>query len=531
MVVILSLLRGNFNYCSYQPESSGEHIIGLCNYRATSAPALCRSAFPPGKRGEQAENRPARQHGLPHGRPVCHNTADGNYRYISPRFYGDISMATIAPFAGIHFRPDLPLAEVIAPPYDVLSPAQQAALYERHEQNIVRLILNRDAPDVRYHNAAQWLRDRLADGTLVQDATPALYEYVQKFAHPHDPARIVTRTALFVALKLEPYAAGVVLPHEETHPKAKADRLEVMRTTFANPEPIYGLYEDPNLTVAKSLDAVRPAEPLLKAAFARANVPDSEQHLIYRHDGACLLSDLEEWFASRRVWIADGHHRYETALNFQREQREKDGNPSDLQPYDFLLIGLSAFDDPGLVVLPTHRLIKNIEASRLEELPLLLERYFTVQVVSQAAAREWIKTEAAGERRFAALLPDKAYQLTLRDLSLMDSAVSEPHCEAWKRLDVSILQTLVLDRCLNISWQALAHTPDVAYTRDEAEAVEKVASGAFQIAFLLQNPAVTEVRDVASAGDKMPQKSTFFYPKLWSGLVLRSLRPTGGGTA
>ena len=445
-------------------------------------------------------------------------------------------MAQIAPFAGIHYAPSAPIAERIAPPYDVLSPAQQDALYQRDPANIVRLILNKEqendnAEQNRYTRAAAWLRESLANGTLVQDDAPALYEYIQKFEHPLNPQQIVSRRTLFVALKLEPYASGVVLPHEETHPKAKADRLELMKAARANPEPIYGLYADPQQTVAKSLDSMR-GEPLLRAVFPGKTAPDAEQHLIYRHTDDCLLSDLEEFFGPRRIWIADGHHRYETALNYQREQGTGNKEPenadngkqsSSLVPHDYILIGLSAFEDPGLVVLPTHRLIKNISAERMNELPLLLERYFMVHIMETGAAREWIKLEVPNEKRFAILLAGKAYALALRDGGIMDTAVETPHCEAWKHLDVSILQTLVLDRTLGIGWQELAHTPDVAYTRDEEEAVQKVASGEYQIACLLQNPQVTEVRDVAAAGDKMPQKSTFFYPKLWSGLILRSL--------
>ena len=449
-------------------------------------------------------------------------------------------MATIAPFAGIHYTSDAPLSELIAPPYDVLSPAQQDALYAKNLRNIVRLILSKeqagDAANAnRYTRAADFLRESLASGVLVQDEKPALYEYIQRFEHPANPEQMVSRRTLLVALKLAPYSDGVVLPHEETHPKAKTDRLNLMQTTQVNAEPIYGLYEDPNQTVAQSLDALREsAELILRADFPGQTAPDAEQHRIYRHTDACLLSDLEEFFGPRRVWIADGHHRYETALNYQAEgkkegrdrRKEGRGDAAALQssPADFILIGLSAFEDPGLVVLPTHRLIKNVSASRREELPLLLERYFHVAILTGEKARGWLKTEVAGEKRFVVLLPEeKAYALTLRDLKTMDSAVTVPHCAAWKHLDVSILQTLVLDRCLGIGWQDLAHTPDVAYTRDEAEAVSKVANGEFQMACLLQNPQVTEVRDVASAGDKMPQKSTFFYPKLWSGLILRSL--------
>ena len=437
-------------------------------------------------------------------------------------------MAQIVPFAGIHFDPSrVPLAKVIAPPYDVLSPAQQDALYAQHPANIVRLMLNKaeagdDAAHNRYTRAAAFLHACLADGTLVQDPEPALYEYIQIFEHPLQPERKVERTTLFVALKLEPYENGVVLPHEETHPKAKADRLNLMRATHSNPEPIYGLYEDPTRTVAQSLAATRPTEPLLRAVVPGKTGPEAEQHLVYRHTDACLLSDLEEFFGSRRVWIADGHHRYETGLNYRTEMRA--GNEEGpAQPADFLLIGLSAFEDPGLVVLPTHRLVKGISQERLEQLALHLDRYFHVRTLPLAAAREWIKEEIAGEKRYVVLTQGSHYALTLRDLAQAEAAMQEGHCAAWRHLDVTILQALVLDRTLGISWQELAHTPDVAYTRDEEEAVQKVLGGEFQLACLLQNPTVTEVRDVAAAGDKMPQKSTFFYPKLWSGLVLRSL--------
>ena len=437
-------------------------------------------------------------------------------------------MAQIVPFAGIHFDPRcVPLADVIAPPYDVLSPAQQEALYAQNPANIVRLMLNKEQPDDdathnRYTRAADFLHACLADGTLVKDPEPALYEYLQIFEHPLQPERKVERRTLFVALKLEPYERGVVLPHEETHPKAKADRLNLMRATHSNPEPIYGLYEDPTLTVAKSLDAVRPAEPLLDAAVPGKTGPEAERHLVYRHTDACLLSDLEEFFASRRVWIADGHHRYETALNYRKEVRGENEDAPAL-PADFLLIGLSAFEDPGLVVLPTHRLVKNIAPARMEQLALQLDRYFQVRTLPLAAAREWIKEEVPGKKRFVVLTQQGHFALTLRDPAQAEAAMQEGHCAAWRHLDVTILQALVLDRTLGISWQELAHTPDVAYTRDEEEAVQKVLSGEFQLACLLQNPTVMEVRDVAAAGDKMPQKSTFFYPKLWSGLVLRSL--------
>jgi uncharacterized protein (DUF1015 family) len=439
-------------------------------------------------------------------------------------------LAEIYPFKGIHYdAARVPLDRVIAPPYDVLSPAQQSDLYRQDPRNIVRIILNRTEPgdddtNNRYSRAAAFLRDWLAEGVFVEDAGPGYYEYVQRFAHPDHPGRAVERRTLFVGLKLEPYEKGVVLPHEETHPKAKADRLELMRATRANPEPIYALYEDPSHAVAGLLAPSRgEAEPLLRATVPAAEGGLPDEHIVYRHAGADLADALAEFMAPRRVWIADGHHRYETALNYRRERRQQDGDPSGIRGYDSLLVGLSAFEDPGLVVLPTHRLVRNVPADRMGALLPQLQRYFQVRSLSTDRALEWIRTEEPQATRFALLHAGGAFGLTVRDMRQAEAGAAEGHCEAWKRLDVTILQTLVLDRTLGISWQALAHTPDVAYTRDIDEAVAKVASGEFQIACLLQNPTVEEVRDVAAAGDKMPQKSTFFYPKLWSGLILRSV--------
>ena len=210
----------------------------------------------------------------------------------------------------------------------------------------------------RYTRAAEFLKSWLVDGVMVQDDVPALYEYAQSFEHPLYRGKLVWRTTLFLGLKLEPYENGVVLPHEETHPKAKADRLLLMRATEANPEPIYGLYEDPAKAVARTLQEARSGEaPLLRAVFAGKTLPDSEQHFIYRHTDPHLISNVQEFLAPRRVWIADGHHRYETALNYQRERAAAETSDGE-HAYDYLLIGLSAFEDSGLVVLPTHRLVK-----------------------------------------------------------------------------------------------------------------------------------------------------------------------------
>lgn len=435
-------------------------------------------------------------------------------------------MADILPFPGIYYNTDKvgELEAVVGPPYDVLNADEQNALYEASPYNFVRIMLNRpeagdDAESNPYSRAGGFLNDWLASGALVEDEVPALYIYRQEFTNPADGARY-TRTGLFCALKLEPYSAGVVLPHEETRTKAKQDRLNLMRATQSNPEPIFGLYEDAdNVLPALLTEALEASSPFLEATT------EGDTHRVWRIDDAGLIEQIQAFLADRRVWIADGHHRYETGLTYRDERRAEGENAQRPTPnaYDYLLIVLTAFNDPGIVVLPTHRLVKNIPDSRLQDLYLQLERYFIVEPVHPEELAERMKADVTqGVHRFGLFMPDKAWVLTLRDVGVMETAV-EGHVDCWKQLDVSILQALVLDRSLGIPTASLATTPDIGYTRDWDDAITRVKSGEYQLAFLLNLPTADEVRQVASAGDKMPPKSTFFYPKLWSGLLMRKV--------
>lgn len=432
-------------------------------------------------------------------------------------------MAEIIPFQGIHFAQEKigDLGSVVAPPYDVISPTQQSILYAASAYNVVRIILNRPEPnDDEAHNpytrAAFYLESWLNAGVLVQDEKPALYVYCQEFTNPADGARYL-RTALFCAMKLEPYAAGVVLPHEETRTQAKEDRLRLMRATRANTEPIFGLYEDPEGVVVRALESGLADTPDQQVTV------EGDHHSIWRVEKPEAITAVQQFLRPRPVWIADGHHRYETALTYRDERRAAEDNPKGPREYDYILTGLVSFTDPGLVVLPTHRLVKNIPAGQLEQLYLQLERYFTIESVVPDKVAARMKAEpGSGIHRFGLVQRGRSWVLTLRDEALMDAA-AEDRSPVWKRLDVSILQALVLERSLGIPASSLATTPNVGYTRDMNEALSAVHSGEWQIALLLNLPTADEVRRVASAGDKMPPKSTFFYPKLWSGLLLRML--------
>ncbi len=431
-------------------------------------------------------------------------------------------MAIIRPFKGIHYNTNLvgSLDQVISPPYDIITPMQRDALYARGEFNFVRIILNRPEPgdnsvEVPYLRAAHYLETWLETGVFVLDDENSFYVYEQEFTNPLDGERI-SRIGLFCVLKLSPYEDGVVLPHEETRKKAKEDRLQLMRATSANTEPIFGLYEDEKNSVRSELmQAMQASNPMLTATVG------DEIERVWRISDSVILSRISKMFEDAPIWIADGHHRYETGLSYRDERRNALSTPPADMACDYILIILSAFNDPGLVVLPTHRLVRNIPSNTLAELANNLRESFDVE---RMKSEEMLTRLAASDdtHRFGMVLAQGSYLLTLRDLDVAIGRITG-HADVWKKLDVTLLQELILCGHLGISAEQLTTTPDIAYTRDTHEALNKVTGGEFQVAFILSPPHADDVRRVALSHEKMPPKSTYFYPKQWSGLLLRKL--------
>jgi uncharacterized protein (DUF1015 family) len=429
-------------------------------------------------------------------------------------------MAEIVPFRAVLYNEERAgaLANLVAPPYDVISPDEQQALYAASPYNCVRIILNREeANDTPYHSpytrAAGFLHNWLQEGVL-REAEPALYAYQQEFTHPTHGQRCV-RTGFFCALKLEPYSSGIVLPHEETRRKAREDRLNLLRATATNTEPIMGMFDDPEGVVSSLL---RDTEGETFSVLV-----SEDRHTIRAIHAPEAIGRIQSQLQSSRIWIADGHHRYETALAYRDERRAAEGNPEGLKPYDYLLVVLTPFNDPGLAVLPTHRLVKNIPESRMEYLLSALQTYFEVQEVTEEALHRMVQeSPPPGIHRLGMLSAHGACLLTLRDEAILDRLMTA-NSAVWRRLDVSILQAIVFERALGIEAEQIAVTPDIGYTRDWHEALQSVRSGAYQLGFFMNMPSVESVRLVAAAGEKMPPKSTYFYPKLWSGLVMRRM--------
>ena len=431
-------------------------------------------------------------------------------------------MVDILPFCGVRYDPTTAagqLSDLVAPPYDVISPAEQAALYEKHPANVVRLILGRE--NDKYAQAARLFREWLSSGVLKADVEPAFYVYHQTFNDPATNESAPERMGLVCLLKLEDYSTGRVLPHEKTMTGPKADRLELLRATEAQFESIYGLYSDPDRAIESFLNEYDDRETVIE----RVDGLIGSSHRIERITDTSAHAVLRDLLADTSVFIADGHHRYETALTYRREVRAAHPGLSEDMPIsaDYILITLTAFEDEGLLVLPTHRLVRNVPPEKIAALSDALAAHFKLLDSSLDTVEAEIAAQAeTGKVAFGLVLPPNQVRLAVLNGSAEEA--TDPSAPAAARLPVTLLGSLILEPCLGIDSAAVAAGGQVAYTRELTEAVAAVECGEAQAAFLLGRPTVQEIKEVSLAGDVMPQKSTFFFPKLLSGLVLRDLR-------
>jgi uncharacterized protein (DUF1015 family) len=422
-------------------------------------------------------------------------------------------MAEVRAFRGIRYRMEVPeeAGAAIAPPYDVIAPDEQETLLARSPHNVVRLELPRDEPgddtgNNRYTRAARLFQEWLASGVLDQDPQPCLYVYGQRYEAPDGEQE---RLGLIGALKVEPFEAGVVLPHEQTFLKHKEDRYRLLTAARAQFSPIFGLYSAPETDVRERLARVAGGTP---AALAVDR--EGVMHRLWPVSDPDFIRWIEEVFAGKQVFIADGHHRYETALRYRDERRggaaggAASTHESLPEAYDYVMTFLVEMDDPGLVLLPTHRLVRG-GLPEPEELRRKLEQCFQVQEVPLADA------DTLRHHQLGVVLPDGgAWRLTLADRSALER-LDGGHGPAWRDLDVVLLHHLVFREILGIGKEG-----EIVYTRDPGEARSRVLGGEFRASFLLPPPRVDELKAVAGAGDRMPEKSTYFWPKAVTGLVI-----------
>lgn len=415
------------------------------------------------------------------------------------------------------------LSDVVAPPYDVIDPALQEALYQKHPHNVIRLDLNRAEPADderrnRYTRAGRLLKDWLHDGILREETQPAVYVYHQVFTVDDQH---YTRRGVLALARLEKFGAGRIFPHEETMSGPKEDRFRLMQATAMNLSPIFGLYPDPANDVQTMLEeAVRRALPL-EAVDHLGTIsrlwPLSDSGVIHR-----LRSSL----TNQPVFIADGHHRYETALRYLDERRATGDVRDDEHPANFTLMMLVGMNDPGLLILPTHRLLSGLPAVSSSQLCEILGTHFDITRIGQGAvaAREtWALIEANGEQLFlgfGTVADDTWHTARLRSTAAMDQLAAQ-HCPAWRGLGVSILHELVIAHLLR---SALRIELVCKYVHRLDEVLSDVENQRCQIAALVPPATMHHVESIASNHEKMPPKSTYFYPKLLTGLVFNPLR-------
>lgn len=423
-------------------------------------------------------------------------------------------MAEICPFLGIRYNQDKVgnLASVICPPYDVISAEEQKTYYQKSDYNVIRLehglLLPEDTGTDNKHSRAsvafnQWLRDRI----MQADPVPSFYIHEHSFSYQNTRKR---RLGLIACVRLEPWENRVVFPHENTVSGIKSDRLELMRTCAANFSPILGLYEDPGEKVSKLLASQAKRKPLIDFS------EDGEAHKLWMSNEPEFVQRVSHFLATKHIFIADGHHRYETALAYRDERLQSTLSVTGDEAFNFVMMALVSFSAPGLMALPVHRLVRGVSSETLSGFRTWLEHFFELESfpLGEAALPE----VSGATARVLGLEPGRLIALKLRQSASLKEAMPHEHSEAYQKLDVSIVQHLIINKVV-----APDQSSNIAYTPDIELARLQVQSGEYQLAFLLNPIPVATIKAIAETDDRMPGKSTYFYPKLPTGLVINRL--------
>jgi uncharacterized protein (DUF1015 family) len=416
-------------------------------------------------------------------------------------------MADVQPFRALRYDPAKvgSLDDVVAPPYDVIDEPERARLAARSPYNVVEV----DLPP-SYAEAARAFREWRERDVLVREEEPAIWVLCQEFAAPGGGK--ATRTGFFARVRVDEYGPGRIRPHERTHAGPKEDRLRLLRATRANLSPIFALFPDPDEAARRAMERVAVGEPV-----ATVTLRDGTVNRLWRSTNPDVIAELQAALADAELLIADGHHRYETA----RAYADEVGGEGD---HRYVLMLLCSLSDPGLVVFPTHRLLDDLKEDPDKQLAIreVLLRDFEVEEL--AAASELEPGGADGRVAFGYMdsFHRKPYRVTLRDQAIADQALGAMP-EAYRRLDTAVLETLVLRGALGMSDDDISHLRGIRYSSDLGDAIGQVESGAADVGFFLRAPPIEQIRAVAAAGEPMPPKSTFFYPKVPTGLVFNLL--------
>lgn len=445
-------------------------------------------------------------------------------------------MAEVKAFGGLRYSTKAgELARLVCPPYDIISEQQRMAYLAANSNNLIRLELPREGNDP-YKQAGEVLSSWLDTGILAVDKQPAIYIYEEEF---EAYGQRKTLKGINCLVKLEEFSQGVVLPHEETLSKAKQDRFNLMKACGCNFSPVYSLYFDEDANIYSAIDRLSQGKP-----DEEFTDEDGVIHRLWVVTDPQACADICSGFADKKLYIADGHHRYETALNYRRWLHEQG---IEAPVGDYIMMTLVNMEHDGLVVFPTHRIIKDLPQFELKETLGRCEKYFEIKektcaidavmnytdgtgsVLSDGSKGSSISFELGrrydeGNISFALYAGgDSFFELTLRNKNQLAELLPEKS-KAYCELDVAVLHSLVLEECFGIDKENMANQKNLVYTRDAQEAIDEVDSSKANCAFIINPTRVDQIAAVAAAGDKMPQKSTYFYPKIITGMVMNKIR-------
>ncbi|HEV3315808.1 MAG TPA: DUF1015 domain-containing protein [Candidatus Angelobacter sp.] len=431
-------------------------------------------------------------------------------------------MAEIAPFKALRYDThQLRLEDVVTQPYDKITPEMQARYYELSPHNLVRIIRGKEGETDNasfnvYTRAQEYLYDWRAGGLLKQDQEPSFYFYSQTFTIPG--TRDLAERRGFIGLgKIQDYSDNVVFRHEQTLAKPRADRLNLLRHAKAHFGQIFMLYSDPEGAVERLLETEE--EPDM-------SVLDEYEvlHRVWRVHDPGIVETIQQLMRDKKLLIADGHHRYETALTYRNERREQAGSVSPNAPYEFVMMTFIRMESRGLVILPTHRIVHGLLDYDRERMLEASRKFFDIQRIDMRtesrSATTLLQEAGEGGTAFVAVIKQGPYLMRAKKRAVQEALSGMPPQQ--RDLDVIQLHKILLERVLGISEEAIRNQDHVKYERDAFEAISQVRQGA-NVAFLMNPARIEQVRDIAFSGEVLPQKSTDFYPKLLSGMTIYAL--------
>ena len=425
-------------------------------------------------------------------------------------------MATIKPFRGIRYNQmKVNISSVVAPPYDVISPEQQNGFYDKDPFNVIRLILGRE--EDRYAAAAVTYDEWQKKDVLLRDLTPSIYPLVQTFKTTE--GKEVQRKGFIALCRLEEFEKKIVLPHEKTLSKAKEDRFKLFKATSSNFSQVFSLYSDAGKEIDKYLDPVHSTFPVIDVQF------EDVRNQLWQVLDISVIENIAALMEPKQVLIADGHHRYETGLAYRDLMRSQNPNHTGNELYNYIMMFFTNLDDEGLVIFPTHRVVHSLPNYDGNALMATLQQHFNVQVYpTPQMMMDALKQFPKFAYGFVSKHSAKFFVASLKDESSLNTLVADNLPAEVKSLDVVLLHNYILHNLLGISQEAQEKKLNIHYIQNVHHCVDEVSSGASQIAFFVNPTRIEQVRDVTKSSNTMPQKSTFFYPKLISGLVFNKMK-------